>query len=66
VVGILLGYLTSYLFIDDVGGWRIMYGIAAAPAMVLLAGMVWILTDLRLLAYWLERSSAMKCGYAND
>lgn len=40
VIGILLGYLTSYLFIDDVGGWRAMYGLAAGPALVVLAGMV--------------------------
>lgn len=40
VIGILLGYLTSYLFIDDVGGWRAMYGLAAGPALILLAGMV--------------------------
>lgn len=38
--GILLGYLTSYLFVDDVGGWRLMYGLAAGPAVILLAGMV--------------------------
>ena len=38
--GILLGYLTSYLFVDDVAGWRLMYGLAAGPAVVLLAGMV--------------------------
>jgi len=40
VTGILLGYLASYLFIDDVGGWRLMYGLAAGPALVVLAGMV--------------------------
>ena len=40
MVGILLGYLTSYLFINDVGGWRMMYGVALFPAVVLLAGMV--------------------------
>ena len=40
VGGILLGYLTSYLFVDDVGGWRLMYGLAAGPAVILLAGMV--------------------------
>ncbi|CAL8468142.1 g7681 [Coccomyxa elongata] len=42
VIGILLGYLTSYLFIDDVGGWRAMYGLAAGPAVILLAGMAWL------------------------
>jgi MFS family permease len=40
VGGILLGYLTSYLFVDNVGGWRLMYGLAAGPAVILLAGMV--------------------------
>ena len=32
VVGILLGYLASYEFVDTVGGWRIMYGASAVPA----------------------------------
>jgi len=40
VVGILLGYLLSYLFIQDVGGWRNMYGAAILPALGLFAGMV--------------------------
>ena len=40
MVGILLGYLASYEFVDTVGGWRIMYGASAAPALLLLAGMV--------------------------
>lgn len=39
VGGILLGYLTSYFFIDDVGGWRNMYAIAAPLALLLGAGM---------------------------
>lgn len=38
--GILLGYLGSYLFVDTEGGWRIMYGASAVPALLLLAGMV--------------------------
>ena len=38
--GILLGYLGSYLFVDTIGGWRIMYGASAVPALVLLSGMV--------------------------
>lgn len=40
MTGILLGYLASYLFIDDIGGWRLMYGLAAGPALIVLAGMV--------------------------
>ena len=40
VCGILLVYLGSYLFVDTVGGWRIMYGASAVPALVLLSGMV--------------------------
>ena len=40
MVGILLGYLLSYLFIEEVGGWRSMYGAAILPALALFAGMV--------------------------
>lgn len=40
VGGILLGYLSSYWFIDDVGGWRSMYGVAAPLALLLGIGMV--------------------------
>lgn len=40
VVGILSGYLASYLLIDDVGGWRTMYGLSVVPALALLFGMV--------------------------
>lgn len=39
-MGILSGYLISYLFIDDVGGWRSMYGLSVWPAIALLLGMV--------------------------
>ena len=46
VCGILLGYLGSYLFVDTVGGWRIMYGASAVPALILLAGMVRLLSQL--------------------
>ena len=45
MVGILLGYLFSYIFIDTTGGWRYMFGLAAIPTLVLGAGMV-ILTGL--------------------
>ena len=40
VLGILLGYLTGYLFVEDIGGWRSMYGIAAVPALLAGLGMV--------------------------
>ena len=40
VVGILLGYLVSYLFIDTTGGWRYMFGLAAIPTLALGLGMV--------------------------
>ena len=40
VVGILLGYLFSYIFIDTTGGWRYIFGLAAIPTVVLAAGMV--------------------------
>ena len=46
VVGILLGYLASYEFVDTLGGWRIMYGASAVPALLLLAGMVRALFSL--------------------
>ena len=46
MVGILLGYLASYEFVDTVGGWRIMYGASAVPALLLLAGMVRALPSL--------------------
>ena len=46
VCGILLGYLGSYLFVDTVGGWRIMYGASAVPAVILLGGMVCIVPHL--------------------
>jgi MFS family permease len=40
VGGILLGYLSSYWFVDAVGGWRSIYGIAAPLALLLGIGMV--------------------------
>ena len=40
MVGILLGYLASYLFIDTTGGWRYMFGLAALPTAALGLGMV--------------------------
>ncbi|KAK9787605.1 hypothetical protein WJX73_003758 [Symbiochloris irregularis] len=39
VLGILLGYLISYLFVDQEAGWRYMYGAAAIPALALGLGM---------------------------
>lgn len=40
VVGILLGYLASAVWVDEVGGWRYMYGAALPAALLVLAGMV--------------------------
>ena len=40
VGGILLGYLTSYLFAEELGGWRSIYAVAAPLALVLGLGMV--------------------------
>ena len=40
MVGILMGYLTSYLLISEVGGWRSMFGVSVFPAIVLGSGMV--------------------------
>ena len=40
VVGILMGYLNSYLLISEVGGWRSMLGLSIIPAIVLGSGMV--------------------------
>eukprot|EP00882_Tetradesmus_deserticola_P024091 GHRQ01026317.1.p2 GENE.GHRQ01026317.1~~GHRQ01026317.1.p2 ORF type:complete len:146 (-),score=34.38 GHRQ01026317.1:11-448(-) len=40
VGGILAGYSAGYAFIDEVGGWRSMYGLAAPLALLLGVGMV--------------------------
>lgn len=40
VIGILLGYTVSYIFISSRGGWRWMYGIGVMPAVALGTGMV--------------------------
>ena len=40
VCGILGGYLGGAVWIEQVGGWRNMYGAAVFPAVVLGAGMV--------------------------
>ena len=40
MVGILLGYLAGYLFIDSTGGWRYMFGLSAIPTLALGLGMV--------------------------
>ena len=59
VCGILGGYLTSYLWVDTVGGWRFMYGVAAAPALILLAGMVRLChSPLHIIASYCRRSLA--------
>ncbi|KAF6252911.1 general substrate transporter [Scenedesmus sp. NREL 46B-D3] len=39
VGGILAGYFAGYTFIDEVGGWRSMYGMAAPLALLLGVGM---------------------------
>eukprot|EP00887_Chlorella_sp_A99_P006942 scaffold2.g6942.t1 len=54
VGGILAGYATSYAFVDTVGGWRAMYGLAVVPALVLGAGMAWLPDSPR----WLLLSGA--------
>ena len=56
VVGILLGYLGGALWIEDVGGWRLMFGSAVFPALVLGAGMAWLMESPR----WLLLSGAPK------
>ena len=40
VIGILLGYVLGNLTIEQVGGWRTMYGAALVPALALGLGMV--------------------------
>lgn len=52
VGGILLGYLSSYWFIDNVGGWRNMYGLAIPLALTLGIGMV----SLRQSIVWLDQT----------
>jgi len=49
VGGILLGFLAGSQFIGMEGGWRYIYGIAAAPAVVLAAGMTILPESPRLL-----------------
>ena len=56
VVGILLGYLGGALWIEDVGGWRLMFGSALFPAVILCAGMFWLMESPR----WLLLSGAPK------
>lgn len=40
VAGILAGYASGFWFVDAVGGWRSMYGVAAPLALLLGVGMV--------------------------
>ena len=42
VTGVMLGYAAGYVWIERRGGWRAMYGVAVAPALVLGAGMLWL------------------------
>lgn len=50
VGGILAGYATSYLFVENIGGWRYMYSAAAIPALIAFAGMAWLPESPRWLA----------------
>eukprot|EP00878_Enallax_costatus_P029261 GHUV01031709.1.p1 GENE.GHUV01031709.1~~GHUV01031709.1.p1 ORF type:complete len:389 (+),score=104.35 GHUV01031709.1:962-2128(+) len=56
VGGILAGYFSGYLFIDEVGGWRSMYGVAAPLALLLGVGMASLPESPR----WLLLSGASK------
>ena len=47
-------YATSFLFVETVGGWRAMYGLAALPALVVAAGVAWLPESPR----WLLLSGA--------
>jgi len=42
VLGILLGYLASFVFVSKAGGWRAIWGLAAPVAFVLFGGMFWL------------------------
>ena len=42
VLGILLGYLASFLFVSTTGGWRFIYSFAIPVAAVLALGMYWL------------------------
>ncbi|KAI8470339.1 MAG: general substrate transporter [Monoraphidium minutum] len=56
VGGILLGYFTGYVFAEDVGGWRSIYGCAAPLAVVLGLGMAYLPESPR----WLMLSGASR------
>eukprot|EP00877_Chromochloris_zofingiensis_P011610 jgi/Chrzof1/6702/Cz19g06060.t1 len=61
VGGILLGYLSSYWFIDNVGGWRNMYGLAIPLALTLGIGMATLPESPRwLLLNGADRDDAVK------
>ena len=42
VLGILFGYLASFLFVSKIQGWRTIYLVAAPVAVVLFSGMFWL------------------------
>lgn len=44
VGGILAGYFSGFQFIEEVGGWRSMYGVAAPLALLLGVGMVSVMS----------------------
>lgn len=54
VGGILAGYATSYIFVNEVGGWRNMYACAAVPALLAFAGVYTLPESPR----WLALSGA--------
>eukprot|EP00775_Hariotina_reticulata_P005690 gene5690-5928_t len=56
VGGILAGYFSGFQFIEEVGGWRSMYGVAAPLALVLGVGMAAMPESPR----WLLLSGASK------
>uniref|UniRef100_A0A383VP60 Major facilitator superfamily (MFS) profile domain-containing protein n=1 Tax=Tetradesmus obliquus TaxID=3088 RepID=A0A383VP60_TETOB len=56
VGGILAGYFAGYTFIDEVGGWRSMYGVAAPLALLLGVGMATLPESPR----WLLLSGASR------
>ena len=54
--GILAGYLGGAAWIEQVGGWRNMYGAAAIPAVALGIGMVRL--NLFVVALWRTATAA--------
>ena len=61
VGGILAGYGASYAFVETLGGWRYMYGLAVVPAVLLGAGMALLPESPR----WLQLSGAGPAAVAD-